>query len=208
MTLLKHAALAAAALSCCASPALAEPTTLIDAPTLAVIGQYLVVGLGMLVAAFVRSHVKNQATADALDRVLMNAVSWGFNMVPGALKGKALTVDMGSQVASHALKYALDIGAKEAGHFQLEAPDLAKRLLARIPGIDGQVSASIVHDVVAAAHGAPPALDPGATLQALAPSAAAIAEQLMPQLAAMLERSVLAHNGAAAIASQDRQATG
>jgi hypothetical protein len=142
-------------------------TLTLDPQMLAVIGQYMVLGLGMLVAAFVRSHIKNQGTADTLDRILLNAVNFGFNMVPGALKGKSISVDLGSSVAAHALKYALDVGAKEAGALNLDAPDIAKRLLARIPGIDGQMSAGIVHDVVAAAQGHPPPLDPAAVLASL-----------------------------------------
>lgn len=47
-------------------------------------------------------------SADAVDRLVQNAVNYALNYVEGAAKGQTLRVELGSQVLAVALTYALD----------------------------------------------------------------------------------------------------
>lgn len=209
---LSRAALAAALL-CCASPALAQdqiaqvlaagpPSTSVDLTALAATaGQWAIWALGAVALALVRTHVTNQGARDTLSAAILNGVNYGFNLVPGALKGKVLSVDAGSKVAAQALRYVLDAGGAEAKRLKLGPADLAKRILARIPGIDGEIAGDIAHQVAAAAAGSPPPIDPMKAAALLEPLAEKLAQQLLPGLAGKLEALYLAHNGEAAINS-------
>lgn len=44
------------------------------------------------------------------DQLLERAVDYGINAVAGAARGRSLTVDVGSEVAAQALRYAIDNG--------------------------------------------------------------------------------------------------
>lgn len=46
------------------------------------------------------------------DQLLERAVDYGINAVAGAARGRSLTVDVGSEVAAQAIRYAIDNGPR------------------------------------------------------------------------------------------------
>lgn len=125
---------------------------------------------GCVGAVFINSHVEDKDARSVLDRALLNGISLGFNLVNGALAGNALTVDLGSKVAAKALAYVLEVASEEAGRFGLDAPALAKRIVARIPGMDGEIPPDLFAQIAKAATGdAPPVPATSEILELLGP---------------------------------------
>jgi len=180
---------------------IAAPGSSVDVTGVAgVTAQWLIWIVGASALALVQRNVKDKQARDTLSAAILNGVNYDFNMVPGALKGHTLAIDVGSKVAAHALRYVLDAGGAEAKRLDLQPADLAKRIIARIPNMDGETSDAIVHQVAAAAAGAPPPLDASKAIELIGPLADRLAGRLVPYIADHLEKTALARNGAAAVA--------
>lgn len=131
------------------------------------------VGMVILLAAawFIYGHVKDANARTALMSILEKGVSLGYNVVDGALKDKVVNVNVGSSVASQALKYALQYGPDAIAHFGLTPASLAKMIWARLPAVDGPVSEDTFNQIVATATGTPaPSVSIGAQVEQLAPA--------------------------------------
>lgn len=99
------------------APAWAQAAAPIDGVVVVPWGEIVagvVVGWGGWLAAKILAFVPLQWRTNQL---LVAAVQWGVNATPGAVKGKALTLDVGSEVVERALEYAIS-----------RAPDLIERL--------------------------------------------------------------------------------
>jgi hypothetical protein len=222
---LRHAALAAAAL-CCASAAFADPigdliatgltpatpssspTTLtLDSATMLAIAQWLLVLVGTAGGALIHLSVKDDKKRQALEALWDHLIGWGFAVTPGAIRGRVLTVELGSKVAANALRRGLSIGKELLDHFGVKPNEAAEQLLARIPGIDGEVAADIGHQIAAAAQGHAPPLDAAAALDAFGPEARAAVGKFLPVIVAAIEKAAAARNGDGAIASSQQQST-
>lgn len=109
----------------------------------------------LLAMWFIYGHVKDANMRAALLGILEKGVSLGYNATQGALKDKVVNVNVGSSIASVALKYALQLGPDALAHFGLtdNLPALAKMIWARLPAVDGPVTDDTYNQIVASATG-------------------------------------------------------
>lgn len=117
------------------------------------IAQIAIPILGTVIYAFVQGHLKDQAAKDTVLRAIENGVSFGLNKVDGALAGKPLTVNLGSAVATQAVKYVMNLVPNAAKRLGLDEAALAKIAVAKLPGVEGHISDEAVNGIAAAATG-------------------------------------------------------
>lgn len=163
MKILK-AAVAVALLAVCSPAIAADPVTapivitnagsLVDlAPLAGAVAHFLLVIGAVAGVYFIQKNVADKTARDTLTNALLHGVNMGFNMIPGAIAGQKLTVDVGSKVAAKALQYVLDVADDEIKKLGLTEGDLATRVVARIPNIDGEIPADMLNQIVASATG-------------------------------------------------------
>lgn len=162
------------------APVIGGPVTSYDmAPilTLGLQGVALLLLIG--ITWFAYTHIKNKDARDAIVLIAEKAVSFGLNAVAGATKDKPLNVNVGSSVVATALKYVNQFGPEVVAKFGLDQASLAKMLVARLPGVDGQIDDATIARIVATASSTP-----GST--ASAKDVLVAAEASLPELAQLL----------------------
>lgn len=145
----------AALAACFVTPAFAQEA----APTGAVVipyGAWLAEAAswaGVFVAAFVAflfrripPQIANVLIALRVDQLLERAITYGINAVEGAVKDRALTLDVGHQVAQQAMEYAIEHGPTllraMGGHTRLREKILARLNLDEAAAV-GPVAATL-----------------------------------------------------------------
>lgn len=129
-------------------------TTAIDvAPLVSAIAQLAIPAIGTVIYALLQSHLKDQAAKDTVLKAIKNGVSFGLNKVDGALAGKPLNVQLGSSVATQAVKYAMALVPDAAKRLGLNEASLAKIAVAKLPGVEGHISDEAINGIAAAATG-------------------------------------------------------
>lgn len=135
--------------------------TLVDiGPLLAAIFQ----GAGVIVlgavAAWVRSHLKDQAAQKTVLTAVENAVSYAENHY-GIKPGQVYTIPIAKGVGATALQYVMDLVPDAVKRMGLDYPALAKIVVAKMPAIDRTpLDPSTVDDIVNAASGKTTASNP------------------------------------------------
>lgn len=109
--------------------------------------------IGTVIYGLLQSHLKDQAAKDTVLKAIENGVSFGLNKVDGALAGRPLTVQLGSSVATQAVKYAMALVPDAAKRLGLNEASLAKIAVARLPGVEGHISDEAINGIAAAATG-------------------------------------------------------
>lgn len=123
------------------------------APLISAVAQLAIPIIGTVIYALIQSRIKDQDAKAAVLRAIENGVSFGMNKVDGALKGRPLSVNLGSSVATQAVKYVLDRVPDAAKRINLDAAGLAKIAVAKLPGVEGHISDEAVNGIAAAATG-------------------------------------------------------
>jgi hypothetical protein len=67
-----------------------------------------------------------------VDQLLDKAISYGINATAGAMKGKALSVDVGSEVLENALQYVVDNGPKMLIKWMGGEAGIREKIIARL----------------------------------------------------------------------------
>ncbi len=109
--------------------------------------------IGMLIYYLLQGHLKDTAARTAVLGAIENGVQFGMNKVDGALAGKPLNVQIGSDVAAHAVRYALDLVPDAAKRLDLSPTKLAKIAVAKLPGVEGAIGSDVIAGIAAAANG-------------------------------------------------------
>ena len=103
--------------------------------------------VALCVGARVRAYLgirADNALGQRLDAVLLRAIDFGQARIEGAVKGKALTVDVGSAVVKEALDFTLRAAPDTLAHFGISRRRLAEMLWARLPGVEGEIPESLL----------------------------------------------------------------
>lgn len=97
--------------------------------------EIVVAGIGLVVAFVLRSLPKGIADiirTVRVEQLLGRAVDYGINAVRGAVRDKALTVDVGSKVVAEAAQYAIDQAPGRLIEWAGGPEAIKKMVLARI----------------------------------------------------------------------------
>lgn len=133
-------------------------STIVDfAPLVQMVIAVAWLGLMIVGAWLVFRHVKNQDARSAILNVLAAAASFGVNATKGALKDKPMTVDVASNVIATALRYAMAQAPQALAHFGFDEKTTARAILARLPGVEGEITDDTLNKIVSAATGTGPA---------------------------------------------------
>ena len=154
-TIPSRALLATAALAAMlllgAAPAAAGADTTLDLTPLMSQGVNLAATLLSLVALWVGAKVRSylgiradNALGRRLDAVLLRAIEFGQARIEGAVKGKPVTVEVGSAVVKEALDFASRAAPDTLAHFGISQRRLAEMLWARLPGVEGEIPESVL----------------------------------------------------------------
>lgn len=90
------------------------------------------VGVGAFVIRALPAHLQWVARVAQVDQLLDLAIQYGMNKVPGALKGKVLTIDVSNKVVEYAAEYALAHAPKIVARFIGPLALLKEKILARL----------------------------------------------------------------------------
>lgn len=155
--------------------------TAVDLTSLVLLAVHLGM-LGVLAGAYflVNKYVKDEAARKVVFTAIASGVGYGMNKTQGALAGKVLSVNVGSQVAATALSYVKDAVPAAVGRFGLTDAALAKMIFARLPSVDGPVPDETITTIVKASGGGtvPP------------PSAGDLITILLPEIEAVVARAL------------------
>jgi hypothetical protein len=91
-----------------------------------------------------------------VEQLLRNAVMGAINSTKGAVAGKSLGVDVGSEVFAKALQYAVDNGNGALIQWAGGTAGLTDKLIARIPTTEAVTGADLVSKAVAPVAVVPP----------------------------------------------------
>lgn len=95
------------------------------------IGPLIVIVVGYLIR-----HLPVQfaavLTTMRVDQLLEKAIGYGLNATAGAMKGKPLTVDVGSEVLENALQYVVDNGPKMLIKWMGGEVGIREKIIARL----------------------------------------------------------------------------
>lgn len=83
-----------------------------------------------------------------VEQLLKNAITGAVHSTKGAIEGKALNVDVGSEVFAKALQYAVDNGNKALIDWAGGTAGLTTKLIARIPTTEAVSGADLVSKAV------------------------------------------------------------
>lgn len=135
----------------------APPTsTTVDLSTLIIAGAQSVFVLVMAGIYWItRRYIKNDDARKSIYAAVATAGGYAMNKTQGAIAGRPMTVNVGSQAAAVALNYVKETVPDALKNFGIDDRTLAKMVFGRLPSIDGPVSDQTIDLIVAAASGKP-----------------------------------------------------
>lgn len=146
-----------------AQAAVAPAPTSVDLTNLVQsVGSVIVSGVSIVAYFFLNKYVKDANARTVILGAIENGVKWGVSKTAGALPGKALSVNIGSQVAASALQHAIDTVPDALARHGNDFAGLVRIALGKLP-IEGQIDDATVNQIVATATGTavPSAADVG-----------------------------------------------
>lgn len=148
--------------------------------------QAILTALGAAVAAFAHKYIADKDAREKIMSAVTNGVAFAQNKIDGTLADHPVKVQVASPVAAVAINYVKSMVGDSVARLGLNDVQLAKLAIAKIPGIEGEVTDAQIHAIAAVASGqaAPPPPPAAADL------AGDLVKELGPSIAALVRQAV------------------